>query len=291
MTTQQFESVSGAIAAQKRQVSLTTQTITAQTVAEQSFTVAGLAVGDVVTVNPTSALPTGLAIAYCRVSAVNTLKIAIQNVHTSDVATGALTFNVESNRLTNTDSPVGAKIGVKGTITIPGVTVTAHSTATTSVTLAGAKVGDVIRLGTSQALAWAYVSAANTVTVAFANPQASGSTVIGDLLYSYELIVQGNNTDNLEATSGPETVVKRRVVVADGPYAIGAQSYGTLFLTVPGILANEVVNLSPRNSYQLGFGGARREDTNLVRVQVQNSTGGSISIANGDVFDVTVQKT
>jgi hypothetical protein len=59
-------------------VALTPSIVAANTSAEQTFTVTGLAVGDFVTVNKPTA-QAGLGIVGCRVSAANTLAITFGN--------------------------------------------------------------------------------------------------------------------------------------------------------------------------------------------------------------------
>jgi len=60
------------------QATLSPAAVAANTTAEQTFTVSGLAVGDYVDVNKPST-QAGLGIAQCRVSAANTLAIAFSN--------------------------------------------------------------------------------------------------------------------------------------------------------------------------------------------------------------------
>lgn len=70
--------------------------IAAQTVAVQTATITnpGLAVTDQVLVLPQANLPAGLSIAYARVSAANTLTVALANVTAGAVDPPALTFDV-----------------------------------------------------------------------------------------------------------------------------------------------------------------------------------------------------
>ena len=57
-------------------VTFTSGQVAASTVTEIAFTLNGLAVGDWVSVNPTKAVGTDMAITYAYVSAANTIKIA-----------------------------------------------------------------------------------------------------------------------------------------------------------------------------------------------------------------------
>lgn len=57
-------------------VTFTSGQVTGSTVTEIAFTLNGLALGDYVSVNPTKAIGTDMAIAYAYTSAANTIKIA-----------------------------------------------------------------------------------------------------------------------------------------------------------------------------------------------------------------------
>ena len=58
-----------------------------------TVTLAGAAVGDAVVVNPNSDLPAGVVIAYCRVSATNTIKIGFSGTGSSSSFTQ--TFDIK----------------------------------------------------------------------------------------------------------------------------------------------------------------------------------------------------
>ncbi len=57
-------------------------------------TVTGATANATVIVNPRTALPAGIAIAYCRVSATNTVQIAFINDNTSATAVGTVVFDI-----------------------------------------------------------------------------------------------------------------------------------------------------------------------------------------------------
>lgn len=79
-------------------VTLTPALVSANTSAEQTFTVAGLLVGDHVTVNPPS-LTAGSAIVSARVSAANTLAISWGNFTSSNKTPPAGVYSVCVHRL------------------------------------------------------------------------------------------------------------------------------------------------------------------------------------------------
>ncbi len=77
--------------------SLTPVSVGAAVAAEQTFTVTGLAVGDIVVVNPA---PTGNATALCsaRVSATNTLALTYVNPTAGGLVPGAGTYTILAYR-------------------------------------------------------------------------------------------------------------------------------------------------------------------------------------------------
>ena len=77
---------------------LTPASVAANTTAEQTFTVNGLVISDIVTVNKPS-LDAGIGIVNVRVSAANTLAITYINATASPVVPTAETYNIMSVRL------------------------------------------------------------------------------------------------------------------------------------------------------------------------------------------------
>lgn len=75
------------------QVTINPASVAANTTAEQTFTIDGLAVGDVVFVNKPS-LSAGLGIAGARVSSANTLAITFINTAGSPIDAGSETYLV-----------------------------------------------------------------------------------------------------------------------------------------------------------------------------------------------------
>jgi hypothetical protein len=61
----------------------------------QSATVAGVAASDLVAVTPAAALAAGIAVTWCRVSAVDTIDVAIGCFALAGVTPGATTFRCE----------------------------------------------------------------------------------------------------------------------------------------------------------------------------------------------------
>lgn len=84
-------------------VTLSPSAVAANTSAEQTFTVTGLAVGDNVSVNKPTA-QTGLAIVGFRVSAANTLAITFGNYTTASITpTASESYSVKVSRAKSND--------------------------------------------------------------------------------------------------------------------------------------------------------------------------------------------
>ena len=75
-------------------VTFTSGQVAASTVTEIAFTLNGLAVGDWVSVNPSKAVGTDMAITYAYVSAANTIKIAFAKTSTGTGTPAADTYLV-----------------------------------------------------------------------------------------------------------------------------------------------------------------------------------------------------
>jgi hypothetical protein len=75
-------------------VTFTSGQVAASSVTEIAFTLNGLAVGDWVSVNPTKAIGTDMAISYAYVSAANTIKIAYVKTSASTGTPAADTYLV-----------------------------------------------------------------------------------------------------------------------------------------------------------------------------------------------------
>jgi hypothetical protein len=79
-------------------VSITAASTNANTTAEQTFTIPGLQLGDILTVSPQFALSTLLTVENARVSAANTIAIAINNSTAGALTYPAGSFAIEVNR-------------------------------------------------------------------------------------------------------------------------------------------------------------------------------------------------
>ena len=79
-------------------VTFTSGQVAASTVTEIAFTLNGLALGDFVTVNPTKAIGTDMAISYAYVSAANTIKIAFVKTSLSTGTPASDTYLVNAIR-------------------------------------------------------------------------------------------------------------------------------------------------------------------------------------------------
>lgn len=77
---------------------LTPVSVAANTTADQTFTVTGLVVSDIITVNKPS-LDAGIGIVNVRVSAVNTLAITYGNFTGSPIVPSSETYTIVSVRL------------------------------------------------------------------------------------------------------------------------------------------------------------------------------------------------
>ncbi len=75
-------------------VTFTTGAVAASSVTEIAFTLAGVALGDWISVNPSKAVGTDMAISYAYVSAANTIKIAYVKTSASTGTPAADTYLV-----------------------------------------------------------------------------------------------------------------------------------------------------------------------------------------------------
>jgi hypothetical protein len=242
-------------------------------------------------------MPTGLFVAYPFVSSAGSVTILLGNAHTSAVASGNLVFNIECTAGGNTESASGPVNGSKGSFATVDTVIGPHTTvALAAVTLAGAKVGDLLRVSPrstlpgSLGLAYARVSAADTVVLALVNPAASGNTSSGALTWDYELLRGATTSDDPEATSGVVQRIKTAWTVTGGPYVTDAQGAANVDVPVTGAAVNDVATVSRRDGSGLGYCEARVVSANLVRVRTLNPTASPVSLVNGTVLDVTVQK-
>lgn len=94
MTDRIKQAPSGKIVGYRSAVTLTYGAIADEGLDVQSGTITGLKTTDNVSVNPTAALPAGVAIAFARVSAANTIDVGIACFAAAGVTPGAVTFNV-----------------------------------------------------------------------------------------------------------------------------------------------------------------------------------------------------
>jgi len=77
---------------------LTPVSVLANTTAEQTFTINGLVVGDLISVYPTAAQTAGIGLVSARVSAANTLAVGFSNSTAGALTPVAGIYNVEINR-------------------------------------------------------------------------------------------------------------------------------------------------------------------------------------------------
>lgn len=87
---------------------LTPASVAANTTAEQTFTIAGLQVGDFMNVYSASAQTAGIGIVSARVSAANTLAIGFSNNTAGSLTPVSGIYNVEVNRPEYYPLPVSA---------------------------------------------------------------------------------------------------------------------------------------------------------------------------------------
>lgn len=92
-------SPSGRVLDREVSITLTYGAIADEGLDVQSATVAGVLATDVVAVNPTAALPAGVAIAFARVSAANTVDVGIACFAVAGVTPGAVTFRCRVSSL------------------------------------------------------------------------------------------------------------------------------------------------------------------------------------------------
>jgi len=98
-------------------VTFTTGAVAATSVTEIAFTLNGVALGDWVSVNPSKAVGTDMAISYAYVSAANTIKIAYVKTSASTGTPAADTYLVNIVR----SEPDLSDFGVTGAVSNYGI--------------------------------------------------------------------------------------------------------------------------------------------------------------------------
>ena len=98
-------------------VTFTTGAVAASSVTEIAFTLNGVALGDWISVNPSKAVGTDMAISYAYVSAANTIKIAYVKTSASTGTPAADTYLVNVVR----SEPDLSDFGVTGAVSNYGI--------------------------------------------------------------------------------------------------------------------------------------------------------------------------
>ena len=98
-------------------VTFTTGAVAASSVTEIAFTLNGVALGDWISVNPSKAVGTDMAISYAYVSAANTIKIAYVKTSASTGTPAADTYNINVVRA----EPSLSDFGVTGAVSNYGI--------------------------------------------------------------------------------------------------------------------------------------------------------------------------
>ena len=103
-------------------VTFTTGAVAASSVTEIAFTLNGVALGDWISVNPSKAVGTDMAISYAYVSAANTIKIAYVKTSASTGTPAADTYFVNVVR----SEPDLSDFGVTGAVSNYGILAAAN---------------------------------------------------------------------------------------------------------------------------------------------------------------------
>jgi len=241
--------------------SLSPASVAANTTAEQTFTVTGLAVGQAVNVTkPTS--QAGLAIVGARVTATNTLGITFANATASPITPTAaetyVTTAFPANMLLTavlTPAAVGANTTAEQQFAVPGLP---------------AGVAVVINKPTAQAglgIVDARVISAGILGITFAN--LTGAPITPTAAQSYLIFA----TPGLQIAA---TMVQ--MTAALSPVAVAANTTAEQTFTVAGLAASTIVYVSkPSAQAGLGLGGVRVSAANTLAITFINDTAASIT--------------
>lgn len=260
---------------------LSPASVAANTTAEQTFTVTGLAATSLVIVNKPTA-QAGLGIAGVRVSAANTLAINFSN-DTSGSITPTASEVYQVTELTAGD-------GLVFTASLSPAAVAANTNVEQLFTVASGNVaiGTAVAVNkpTSQAglgIAGARVSAANQVAITFFNNTASPITPTAAESYSFA---------SLNGLSAASNVLLYDINV--GTLAgVAPNTTAEQNLLATGVLATDVAVGVSKPTAQAGLGivGQRVVQAGTVGINFINATGSTITPTGSEIYKVELFRT
>ncbi len=247
--------------------SLSPAAVAANTSAEQTFTVTGVAVGMLLAVNKPTA-QAGLGIGNVRVVSNNTVGITFFNETASPITpTAAESYVFAATNGISASSNVFT-IGVNvGTLAACATITTAEQ----SVAVTGLLTTDVI-MGVSKPTAQAglgiagyRVSSAGNLGITFVNPTAAGITPTANEVYQVSVFRQ-----NPAAILAP-------YAQSLAPASVAANTTAEQTFTVTGLVASSPVAVNkPSLQPGLAIVGARVSAANTLAINYQNNTGSAI---------------
>jgi len=254
--------------------SQTPSAVSANTVAEQSITVNGVAATDLVFVNKPTA-QAGLLVLAPRVSAANTVKLVFgNNTGGSITPTGSEVYQITA---------IASNIQLSATLTPAAVA--ASSVSEQIFTCTGVYPGMVIQVNkpTTQAglgIASARVVANNQIAIQFVNCTASPITPTAGEVYTV-----------LGATGLAAIDQEMLFGVNVGTLAqVAANTTAEQTVTVNGLLATDVVIGVSKPTAQAGLGivGWRVSAANTLAITFSNNTGAGITPTGSEVYNVAI---
>lgn len=233
----------------------TPSAVTANTAAEQSFTVTGVATGQlVIVVKPTA--QAGLIVGTARVSATNTVQITFGNDTSGSITPTAAelyeTVAIPANMLLSA--------------ALTPVAVAANTTAEQQFTVAGLTVGNAawVNKPTAQAglvIVGSRVVSTNVLGITYANVTASPITPTAETYLVYAAA----------ALSFAPVMATFSVVL--NPANVAANTTAEQTFTVPGLISGAPVFVNkPSLTPGIGIGGARASAANTLAINFVNDT-------------------
>lgn len=253
-------------------MSVTPSAISANTVATQTFSVTGLAVGMLVAVAPTLE-QLNIGIAGARVVSNNTLAIDFINVSAAPITPNAQSYTYFAGNGLNANSNImilGANVAtalaaVVTTVTSTWVaieqTITVSSILATDIIIGVSKPTFQANLG----IVGSRITTANILGVTFATGSITGVTPTSSEAYNVTLY-----------RSAPPAPLSLFTVTC-APTSVAANSSSEQFFTVSGVAANSVLWVNKLTATPgLGIGGCRVTAANTVSINFINPTSAAI---------------
>lgn len=246
----------------------TPTTVNPNSTSEQSFTVTGVAVGQLVAVNKPTA-QAGLIVGSARVSGANTVAVTFGNATAASITPTA----------TETYLVTALPASMLLTATLTPAAVQPNTTAEQFFTVAGVAVNApiIVNKPTAQTgliIVGADSSAANQIGITFANLTAATITPTAGEVYTF-FGVQGIQVAPIEQT----------VTAVLSPVAVNPNTSAEQTFTVANLpIGTPVFVNKPTAQAGLGIAGARVSAANTLAITFANTTAATITPTQGETY-------